>query len=74
MDTLMGLRVALNSWAAVPKDKVIGRSVIGARLEKVPAGVGWELGQGQGTYLLALLGKTLSCGEVEVATYQSHDL
>ncbi|KAM5309204.1 protein HEATR9 [Glossophaga mutica] len=26
MDTLRGLRIALNSWAAVPKDKVIGRS------------------------------------------------
>lgn len=27
MDSLTGLRVALNSWAAVPKDKVIGRRV-----------------------------------------------
>nr|KAF6308990.1 HEAT repeat containing 9 [Pipistrellus kuhlii] len=32
MDTLRGLRVALNFWTAIPKDKVIGRrSVIEAR-------------------------------------------
>uniref|UniRef100_A0A8C6QTP1 HEAT repeat containing 9 n=1 Tax=Nannospalax galili TaxID=1026970 RepID=A0A8C6QTP1_NANGA len=36
METLTGLRVALNSWAAVPKSKVIGRrAIIGAKKVKV---------------------------------------
>lgn len=48
METLTGLRVALNSWAAIPKDKVIGRSITGARQDKVTDGVGWGLGQEEG--------------------------
>ena len=48
MDTLRGLRIALNSWAAVPKHKVIGRSsVTGARQHKAMDGAGVGLGQGE---------------------------
>lgn len=62
MDTLMGLRVALNSWAAVPKDKVIGRSVIGTRHGAVTDGAGWGKVRGKVAELLAWMGKTFSCG------------
>lgn len=80
MDTLRGLRIALNSWAAVPKDKVIGRrSVIGKRQDKVIDGVGWGSGQeesnlapdfdGEGLVLWSPLSRSTG-----VATHQSHNL
>lgn len=49
MDTLRGLRIALSSWAAVPKDKVIGRSsVTRTRQDTATDGAGLGFGQGEG--------------------------
>lgn len=50
LETLVGLRVALNSWAAMPKNKVTenGESIIGAKKVKVTGNFGWELSVEEG--------------------------
>lgn len=74
METLTGLRVALNSWAAIPKDKVIGRSITGARQDKVTDGVGWGLGQEEGNLDPSFDGEDIVLGSslnrsISIATY-----